>query len=103
MKKRVIMKISLNPAHPAEAELIKRLDAIEGNKKSTHLKLAAFHYFGIIEQLVKANNPHMKEYSSAGISKQTGNDNYPGMNNNTQKKEDPLDGSSIFASAFDNT
>jgi hypothetical protein len=101
MKKRVIVKISLNPGHPADAELIKRLDAIEGNIKSTHLKLAAFHYFGILDQLVKANNPNMNGY--ADISKQRGNDNYSGINDNDRKRDDPLDGSSIFASAFDNT
>jgi hypothetical protein len=84
--------------HPADAALIKRLHAIEGNMKSTHLRLAAFHYFGILDELVKANNPHIKEHSSAGIGMRTSN-----FNNNNQKRNDPLDGSSIFASAFDNT
>jgi len=102
MNKRVIEKISLNPGHPADAALIKRLKAIDGNKKSTHLKLAAFHYFGILDELAKANNPHIKEYVSADISRPSSNTNHPGMNHNSQKKEDPLDGSSVFANAFDN-
>jgi len=100
MKKYVIEKILLNPEHPAEAVLIRRLRAIGGNKKSTHLKLAAFHYFGVLDELVKANNPHTKEYLSADINRQSDNTDHPGINPNSQKKEDPLDGSTVFAEAF---
>jgi hypothetical protein len=96
VRKRVIIKISLSPGHPAEAELLKRLDTMEDKTKSAHLKLAAFHYFGIIGKLVSVNNPHLKEASSADIGNQQSNDS------SIKKGEETLDSSSIFASAFDN-
>jgi hypothetical protein len=100
MRKRTIAKFSLNPDHPVDAELIKRLNAVGVRSKSSHLKLAACRYFGVLGHLVNINDPHTKAASAVSNHKTTTAN--AGINNNNTKDEDPLDNSSVFAGAFDN-
>jgi hypothetical protein len=92
--KRITAKFSLNPDHPVDAELIRRLNAVGARNKSSHLRLAACQYFGVLDHLVNVNNPYAKD-TSAGIKQKT-------INDKDGQDDDPLDGSSVFAGAFDN-
>jgi hypothetical protein len=93
MEKRITAKFSLNPEDPVDAELIKRLNAVGARNKSSHLRLAACKHFGVLDHLAGVNNPY---------SKDTATDKQNPINDKDGHKDDPLDGSSVFASAFDN-
>jgi hypothetical protein len=56
---KIIIKVTLNSQHPAEAELIKILESVKN--RSANLKMAAFHYWNIIGRLGQENNPQFKE------------------------------------------
>jgi hypothetical protein len=45
----IIIKVTLNSQHPAEAALIEILGSIKN--RSAHLKMAAFHYWNIRDSL----------------------------------------------------
>jgi hypothetical protein len=59
----IIIKVTLNSQHPAEAELMKILGSVKN--RSAHLKMAAFHYWNIIGRLGLENNPQFKEQLNA--------------------------------------
>lgn len=92
MGKRITAKFSLNPEDPVDAELIKRLNEVGARNKSSHLRLAACRHFGVLDHLGGINNSIAKDTS-------IGNKQTP-VNNGFQDK-DPLEGSSVFTSAFD--
>jgi hypothetical protein len=60
---KMIIKVTLNSQHPAEAELMKILKSVKN--RSANLKMAAFHYWNIIGRLGLENNPQFKEQLNA--------------------------------------
>jgi hypothetical protein len=60
---KIIIKVTLNSQHPAEAELMKILESVKN--RSANLKMAAFHYWDIIGRLGLENNPQFKEQLNA--------------------------------------
>jgi len=70
---KIIIKVTLNSQHPAEAELMKILESVKN--KSANLKMAAFHYWNIIGRLGLENNPQFKELNTLTMnSNNKGND-----------------------------
>jgi hypothetical protein len=61
--RKIIIKVTLNSQHPAEAELMKILESVKN--RSANLKMAAFHYWNIIGRLGLENNPQFKEQLNA--------------------------------------
>lgn len=88
---KLTVKITFNPKNPADAELIEVLKDIDN--RSSHIKLAAYHYFRILERLSAANSPQVNSDCSA-----PGNGEY-----NTRPTEMIIpqwDRDALFADAF---
>jgi hypothetical protein len=88
---KLIVKITFNPKNPADAELIDVLKDVDN--RSAHIKLAAYHYFRILERLSAANSPQVNTDCSA-----PGNG---GHDTKTAKKVIPQwEMEALFADAF---
>jgi hypothetical protein len=87
------IKLTFNPDHPADAELIKALKNTKN--KTAHIKLAVYHYFRIIDRLIVSNEVEGVRQMRPEIQ------NNGALNSGKDKKLNQWDKEAAFADAFE--
>lgn len=93
---KMIVKVTLSPNNPAEAELIKILEDVKN--KSAYLKMTALHYCNILGKLSQVDNRNAENPTAVNTI------NGKMKTNAAQANEADLPDElgTVFASAFDN-